>query len=172
MREEPECNIVEVSKRVKEIVSKLDQDIADLGAFAKERGLFVQYDQRTVPLKQRLNDEWLTYPRIGLGYIGDKLEDVVCSAINNTKDKLDRDIAYHFKFKPNTDKLFQVKVTSFRQLPDIRLYLERKHNISFPYISKYQDENDIIIKKFKNGNVIVQLTEEVFNILKNYDRNQ
>jgi len=162
------CNMIEISERVKEIQEQLNQDIADLEVFAKEKNLTLNYDRRDVHLKQRLNDEWLTYPRIHTGGFG-KLAEVVYSACVNSLSSLERDIYYHFKFKPSTDKLFQVKVTYFRQIGDIRLYLERKHKINFPYISEYQTESkDIIVKKFQNGNAIVQLTEEAFNILKSY----
>ena len=164
------CNIIEISKRVKEIQEQLNRDVADLEAFAKEKNLMLNYERKTIHLKQRLNDEWLTYPRIHTDGFG-KLAENVCSAIDSTRKRLEKDIAYHFKFKPNTDKLYQVKVTYFRQIGDIRLYLEKKHKIEFPYISEYQKESEaIIIKKFQNGNAIVQLTEEAFNILKSYDK--
>ena len=158
--------MTEVQARVRGIQIQLDKDIKDLEEFAKSKNLSLNYDRRSMHLAQRLNEEFLTYPKINInGFFGD-IGEKVQAMIDETPKRLQQDIAYTFKFKPNTDKLFQVKITNFHYLLDIRYYIETKYNIEFPYISDTTKEGDVVVKKFANGNAIIQLTEEQFNILK------
>ena len=156
---------MDIKSKVKAIQEQLKKDVEELEAFAKAKNLPLIYERREVQLQKRLNDEFITYPRINVNGFGDKHE-LVQSAIDNTKGRLYKDIRYTFKFKPNTDKLFQVKVTSFHYISDIIHYLNRATSVKFPNISVYaKEDGKFIIKKYQNDNAIIQLTEEQFNTL-------
>jgi len=155
----------ECSLLVREVREKLTQDIKDLEAFAKERDLHLSYDRRDTQLRERLNKQFLVYPKInpsGFASISERINKL----LEISKENLKRDINYSFKFNKKMSEANQIKIVFFRDLLNIREYISRAYNIDIGYISEYHSElDDNIIKKYENGNMVVQFTEEQFNII-------
>lgn len=155
---------------VQDVRDKLTADIKELEEFAKKKNLYLSYDRRDTQFRERLNKQFLTYPQINpssFDGLGVRVHKLLESSLKN----LTRDINYSFKFNKKMSSQFQVKATYYRYMLDIRVYIEKAKGIDIGYISEYANENDEkVIQKFQNGNMIIQFTEEQFNTIKELSR--